>query len=73
MAVIITTAQIVIGFTVWAPHRVKALANRAVTILTRLEDERRRRKNARRHFTRKWPPQPPRHKPGPAIQRPGNH
>jgi hypothetical protein len=43
------------GLALWA------LANRAVTLLCRVEDERRRRKNARR--LRTW--QPPRHTRGP--------
>jgi hypothetical protein len=48
------------GFAVWG-LALWALANRAVTLLARIEDERRRRKNARRLAG--W--RPPRYTPGP--------
>ncbi|MGH3190002.1 MAG: hypothetical protein ACRDOL_22605 [Streptosporangiaceae bacterium] len=56
----VALAAEITGYTAWLLGA-WALANRAVTLLARLEDERRRRRNARRFRT--W--QPPRHTPGP--------
>lgn len=71
---LISVAAEITGITVWG-LAAWAAANRAVTVLCRLEDERRRSRNARR--LRSWRPQPSSRDPGedlprtlPAIQRP---